>query len=154
MTDNVFAAIRHQVKVSTYLYFETEPGWMLLMKGVPQTSDQFRGWSVIEAIIETDWYAPAHPWHGVIELPRIEVSPIDEVIIEEGEPLLRIVPIERAEFDATEMPADDFGAYFAASQAWLKEHGRDPHEKGGDVMITGAYAKQQEKSVFRVLKPD
>ncbi len=150
ITDEVYAQIRHQVKVSTFLYFRTEPGEMLLIKAVPAThaSTPHRAWSVIEALIECDWYFPAHPWHGVIELPRIEESTIDEVVIREGEPLFRLIPIARADYEAREMSPDDFGEIFAKGQRWLSEHGRE--KQRGDVMITGEFAKQQELSRFEV----
>lgn len=148
ISDNVFPHIRHQVKLSTYLYLRTEPGWMLLIKGVPNVP---RNYKVMEAVIETDWYVPAHPWHGVLELPRIEESDVDEVIIKEGDPIFRLVPIQRAELDAVEMPVNDFAEHFFQSQAWLMENGKDPDD--GDFDITGAYAKQQLHSKFNV-KPD
>jgi hypothetical protein len=50
------------------------------------------------------------------------------------------------------MSPEDFGEYFEASQEWLKKFGHDLHEGGRDVMITGAYAKQQEKAVFKVVE--
>lgn len=150
ITDDVYAQIRHQVKVSTFLYLRTEPGEMLLIKAVPAThaATPPRPWSVIEAIIECDWYFPAHPWHGVIELPRIEESKINEVVIEDGEPLFRLVPVARADYEAREMSPDDFGELYAKSQRWLGAHGRDKQQ--GDVMITGEFAKQQKLSRFDV----
>lgn len=153
ITDNVYATIRHQCKVSTFLYLETEPGWMLWMRGVPGVPgvpgpNVRRDWSVMESVIETDWYKPAHPWHTVIELPRIEASPVDEVVIDEGELLARLVPIQRAEYTAAEMAGADFAGFFDQSQHWLAQHGKEPHR--GDVDITGAYAKQQQAATFTV----
>jgi hypothetical protein len=145
ISDNVYAAIRHQCKISTFLYLETKPGWLLWMRGVPGLK---RDWSVMEAVIETDWYKPAHPWHGVIELPRIEDSPVAEVVIPKGEPLLRLVPLKREDYHAREMDDPAFGRYFAEGQHWLGQHGKEPVE--GDVDITGAYAKQQNNSTFKV----
>ena len=145
ISDNVYAAIHHQCKVSTFLYLETEPGWMLWLRGVPGLS---RAWSTMEAIIETDWYRPAHPWHGVIELPRIENSPRSEVVIEAGEPLFRLIPLHRAEYEAKEMSGLEFGEHFARGQQWLGQHGRDPVD--GDVDITGTYARQQQAACFKV----
>ncbi|MBI1370384.1 MAG: hypothetical protein GC162_17245 [Planctomycetes bacterium] len=147
ITDNVYALIRHQCKISTYLFLHTEPGWMLAMKNIPYPGRP-RDWSVMEALIETDWYFPAHPWHCVIELPRFETSPIDRVVIEEGEPLCRLVPLRRAEYAAAEMDNDAFGELFAAGQEWLTDHGKEP--RGDDLDITGAYAKEQESAIFTV----
>jgi len=145
ITDNVYAQIRHQCKVSTYLYLRTEVGWMLWMTSIPNLK---RDWSVIESVIETDWYFPAHPWHTVIELPRVEASPIDEVLIEAGAPLCRLVPVQRAEYSAFEMDNASFGELFDESQSWLAAHGKDP--QGDDVDITGQYARQQDPATFDV----
>ncbi|MFG0329143.1 MAG: hypothetical protein ACF8PN_04520 [Phycisphaerales bacterium] len=146
ITDEVYLAIRHQVKVSTFLYLQTDEDELLWIRGVP---NRRRDWSVIESIVETDWYAPAHPWHTVIELPRIEESPIDEVVIPEGERLCRLVPLRRDAFEAVEMSAADFGALFAEGQKWLMAHGRDLLH-GDDLDITGQYAKQQRQPKFTV----
>lgn len=145
ITDNVYAAVRRQCKVSTFLYLETEPGWLLWMRGVPGVK---RVWTAVEAVIETDWYKPAHPWHGVIELPRIEDSRIEQVIIEQGEPLFRLVPLQRADYQAREMEDRAFARYFAQGQRWLGQHGREP--AGGDVDITGVYARQLDNARFGV----
>ena len=155
ITDNVYAQIRHQVKVTTFLYLRTDPGEMLWLRGVPSPTTPLdsprRHWSVIEAVIETDWYFPAHPWHGVIELPRIEEHPaIDEVIIPEGEPLFRLVPLTRDDYEARELGNDDFGIMFAEGQKWLAAHGREPIH--GELDITGTYAKQQRAANFLVRK--
>jgi hypothetical protein len=147
ISDNVYAAIRHQCKVSTFLYLQTAEGWMLWMRDIPRLH---RPWRLMEAVIETDWYRPAHPWHGVIELPRIEESPVREVVIEAGEPLLRLVPLQRADYAATEMDGPSFGRYFAAGQQWLGQHGRQPID--GDVDITGVYARQQAPARFAVIR--
>lgn len=145
ITDNVYAAVRHQCKVSTYLYLRTAPGWVLTMTGVP---NQKRDYTVMGSMIETDWYFPAHPWHTVIELPRVEESDITEVTIPAGEPLCRLVPVQRADYEAVEMDGGEFGEAFAEGQAWLAEHGKD--QQGDDFDITGAYARQQEAATFRV----
>ena len=145
ISDHVYLAIRHQCKVSTFLYLETEPGWLLWMRGLPHLK---RSWSVLEAVIDTDWYKPAHPWHGVIELPRIEDSPIDQVVIEEGEPIFRLVPVERVSYVAAEATGPEFGHFFEQGQQWLAQHGREPRD--GDMDITGAYAKQQQPAEFIV----
>ncbi len=150
ITDDVYQNVRHQVKISTFLYLRTEPGEMLLIKAVPAThaSTPPRPWSVIEALVESDWYFPAHPWHGVIELPRIEDSPIKKVVIPEGEPLFRLVPIARSQYEANEMSSDDFGDLFERGQQWLGQHGRESIK--GEMNITGEFARQQELSRFDV----
>lgn len=145
ITDNVYAAIRHQCKVSTFLYLRTEPGWMLMMCDVPNLKRDF---GVIGAMIETDWYYPAHPWHAVIELPRVEDSPITEVLIPAGEPLCRLISVQRAAYEAAEMTGDAFGQMFEEGQRWLGHEGRPTDE--GTLDITGSYARQQESATFSV----
>jgi len=147
ISDNVYPLIRHQCKISTYLYLHTEPGWLLMMTDVP---NRRRDWRLITTVIETDWYFPAHPWHTVIELPRIEESDVAEVVIEEGEPLCRLIPVQRADYNAAEMSDDAFGQLFAAGQQWLAEHGRDPDPEARDLDITGQYARQQDSATFNV----
>lgn len=145
ITDNVYAAIRHQCKVSTFLYLQTDPGWVLAMRAIPNRK---RDWSVIESVLETDWYKPAHPWHGVIELPRIEESAVARVHIPAGEPIFRLLPLQRADYRAVEMPGEAFGDLFEQGQRWLSAHGKA--EQAGEVDITGAYARQQDDSKFTV----
>jgi len=148
--DHVWLAIRHQVKVSTYLYLDTDPGVAVLLGPVPNRSD--RRWSVVEALLETDWYRPAHPWHTVLELPRIEDDPATDVVeIAAGEPLCRIRPVPRGRYEATELGGEAFGALFAEGQQWLAAHGRDL--EGDDLDITGAYARVQRELRFTV-RPD
>lgn len=149
IANHVYEQIQHQFKVSTFLYLRTDPGQMLLLKAPPtHHAGTARPWTVVEAIIECDWYFPAHPWHGVIELPRIDESPIDEVIIPEGEPLFRLLPISRAAFHAAEMSPEDFADLFDESQDWLSAHGSQPEH--GELMLTGQFAKQQKLSEFTV----
>ena len=145
ITDNVYAAIHHQVKVSTFLYLRTDPGEMLVQRGVPNVR---RPWQTVEALIETDWYFPAHPWHCVLELPRAEDSTIREVVIEEGEVLCRLVPVRREQFEAVEATDHDFAIMFQEGQRWLSAHGRNP--VGTELDITGTYAKQQKPATFTV----
>lgn len=149
ITDNVYAAIRHQCKISTFLYLHTDPDELTLIRAVPNLR---RPWSVIEALAETDRYFPAHPWHTVIELPRIEESTIDRVVIEEGEPLCRLITLPRAEFAAAEMTGPEFGRAFASGQAWLSLHGRG--DRPEELDIRGAYAKEQRNSTFAVQPAD
>ncbi|MBI1372644.1 MAG: hypothetical protein GC159_07765 [Phycisphaera sp.] len=150
ISPNVYPLIRHQCKISTYLYLHTEPGWMLIMTGVP---NQRRDWRIVTSLIETDWYFPAHPWHTVIELPRIEESDIAEVVIPESEPLCRLVPVQRADYPATEMKGETFGELFAEGQRWLKEHGKKSTDETADadyLDITGQYAREQDNAKFTV----
>jgi hypothetical protein len=147
ISPDVYEQISHQVKVSTYLYLRTEKNWMTWIRPVPGIE---RPWSAVEAIVETDWYWPAHPLHGVIELPRDEA--IREVVIEEGEPLFRLVPVHRATFEADEMTEEQFGEFFVAGQQWLAGHGKQA--EGDDVMLSGVYAKQQKPAEFTVEPAD
>ena len=143
ITKNVFDKIKHQVKVSTYLYFQTEAEWMISIRSIPNLK---RTWSTVEALVESDWYWPAHPLHGVIELP-LDKS-IKEVIIKEGEPLFRINPVLRSDFIAEEMSDEEFAEYFSRGQQWLLENGKKV--EGDDVLLTGVYAKEQAAANFRV----
>src|SRR5438093_3425427 len=65
ISDNVFAQIRNQVKISSYLFLKTDPNELLYMTDVPNLSQP---WRVISALVETDWYPASYPWHVVIEL--------------------------------------------------------------------------------------
>ena len=42
ISDNVYDVIRHQVKVSTFLYLQSDPGEMLLVTEVPNLRRPFR----------------------------------------------------------------------------------------------------------------
>lgn len=150
ITDDVYAAIRHQVKVSTFLFLESDPDEMLLMTAVPDVAGS-RPWKVVPAVIECDSYSPAHPWHAVLELPRIEERPdISRVVIKEGATICRLLPIQRSDYAAEEMSGHHFGALFQRSQTWLSMHGRDLGEDN-DVDITGEYARQQKRARFKVI---
>ena len=143
ISPNVYEHIAHQVKVSTFLYLQTAPDWMISIRPIPGFE---RPWSALEAIVESDWYWPAHPLHGVIELP-LDAN-VREVIIEEGEPLFRLSPVRRDTFEAKEMSDAQFSQYFDQGQRWLAEHGKQV--EGDDVVLTGVYAKQQEAARFKV----
>mmetsp|Transcript_77173 Transcript_77173/g.173161 ORF Transcript_77173/g.173161 Transcript_77173/m.173161 type:complete len:155 (+) Transcript_77173:301-765(+) len=127
------------------------------MGDVPNLQRRFRA---VTALLDTDWYFPAHPWHCVLELPRLlEPGTVssgpqlgDEVIIPAGEPLCRLTPVRRGSYSAEEMEERDFAKLFKGGQRWLEEHGRpseDP-EAGGAFDITGAFAKQQRIASFQV----
>jgi hypothetical protein len=143
ITSNVYDKINHQVKISTYLYLQTDDDWMISIRSIP--GDQ-RAWTTIEAIVEADWYWPAHPLHGVIELP-LDKS-VKEVIIKKGEPLFRLLPVLRSEFVADEMSDEQFANYFAQGQKWLAKNGKKV--EGDDMLLTGVYAKQQDAAKFKV----
>lgn len=144
--ENVYDKIKHQVKVSTFLYLQTEKDWLVCIRAIPGLE---RSWTAIEAIVETDWYWPAHPMHGVIELPRD--PSIKEVEIKAGEPLFRLTPVHRSFFEAREMSDQQFSVFFEKGQTWLAENGKQID--GDDLMLTGVYAKQQKMAKFTV-KPN
>jgi hypothetical protein len=148
ITDNVFAAIRNQVKISSFLYLQSDPNEMLLVTDIPNLVRPFRA---VSALIETDWYPASYPWHGVIELDpsqkRIEIA--------RGDPLCRIIPVRRDTYFAQPMTTDEFDAFFDRGQKWLATHGRVEHEAAdapaGTVDITRTYVRQQARSRFVVL---
>jgi hypothetical protein len=143
ISDNVFAEIRHQMKISSFLFLKTDPGEILLMMNVPHL---LRPWRALTALIETDWYPASYPWHTVIELdPRQK-----KITIARGEPLCRIVPVRRDLYTAGQMSQRGFDQFFEAGQHWLKNHGSMEHE--GEVNITGAYMKRRELSKFVVME--
>src|SRR6201999_2575422 len=65
ISDNVFAQISNQVKVSTYLFLKTDPNELLYMTDVPNLH---RPWRPMTALIDTDWNQASYPWHEVTEL--------------------------------------------------------------------------------------
>ena len=139
ITDNVYAQIRNQVKISSYLFLRTDPNELLLMTDVP---NRRRPWRAMTALIETDWYPASYPWHAVIELDAAR----RKITIEKGEALCRVVPVRRDTYFAGEMSPDDFDAFFSRGQRWLATHGKFEHE--GTVDITKTYVRQQAKSRF------
>mmetsp|Transcript_17079 Transcript_17079/g.38559 ORF Transcript_17079/g.38559 Transcript_17079/m.38559 type:complete len:329 (+) Transcript_17079:60-1046(+) len=147
ISPHVYPKIRNQAKVSTYLYLQTPPGWAVLMSDIPNLHRRFR---ILSALIDTDWYFPAHPWHAVIELPRkVGGQPI---ILRQGEPLCRLTPVRRGGFVADEMTRDEFRKLYDGGQTWLEANGRpseDPEAQGA-LDIRGAYAKRQQSVNFEV----
>jgi hypothetical protein len=143
ITDNVYAVIKNQVKVSTFLFIETTPDEVLLMTDIPNLARPFRA---ISALIETDWYPASYPWHCVLEL-----NPAHKKIrINRGDPLCRLIPLKRGNYAAKPMSATHFSKFFDRGQSWLKTHGRI-HESGehtGTLDITRTYSRQQRKSKF------
>jgi hypothetical protein len=145
ITDNVYDQIKHQVKVSTFLYLRTDPNEMLYVTDVPNAE---RPWRAMTALIETDWYPASYPWHCVLELNRKE----RRVAIRKGEPLCRVIPVRRDTYFAGQMTPGDFDAFFARGQRWLATHGQVQHEDpSGTVDITRTYVRQQVRSKFVVL---
>jgi Family of unknown function (DUF6065) len=139
ISDNVYSQIRHQMKVSSFLFLKTDPNELLYVTDVPNL---VRPWRALTAVIETDWYPASYPWHAVIELdPRHK-----RIKISRGEPLCRLVPIRRDTYFAGEMSQGGFDQFFADGQRWLAIHGGAEHE--GTMDITRTYARQQIKSKF------
>src|ERR1700677_4818171 len=95
ISDNVYAQINNQVKVSSFLFLKTDPNELLLISDVPNFRRPFRATS---AIIETDWYPASYPWHVVLELDRGE----KRIRIRKGDPICRIIPLKRETYSAGE----------------------------------------------------
>jgi len=147
ITDNVYAAINNQVKVSTFLFLQTDPNELLFFAPIPNLD---RPWRAMSALVDTDWYPASYPWHAVIELDRTQ----KRVSIKKGEPLCRVMPVRRDTYFAREMPPESFDAFFARGQRWLSTHGKFEHESAegaGHVDITRTYVRQQVRSKFIVM---
>ena len=153
ITDDVYAAIRHQAKVSSFLFLRTDPNEMLLMTDVPNPPPG-RAWRPVTALVETDWYPASYPWHCVIELdPKAK-----RVTIKRGEVLCRVVPVRRDTYFAQPMSPAAFDDFFARGQRWLAAHGSFEHEGGcpvggdkGVADITRTYGRQQARARFVVM---
>jgi hypothetical protein len=146
ISDNVYAQIRNQVKVSSYLFLKTDPNELLMMTDVPNLQ---RPWRAISAVVDTDWYPASYPWHVVIELDPQQ----KQIIIKKGEPLCRIIPLRRDTYFAQQMSPASFDDFFSRGQQWLSTHGKSEHEAAatGTVDITRTYVRQQVKSRFVVM---
>jgi hypothetical protein len=154
ITDNVWAEISNQVKVSSYLFLKTDPNELLYVTDVPNVARPYRA---VTALIDTDWYPASYPWHAVLELDRKQ----KRIELRKGDPICRIVPVRRDTYFAGEMTPSDFDAFFARGQRWLATHGRvehEPHAGGaakpppaGTLDITRTYVRQQVKSKFVVM---
>ena len=142
ITDNVYRQIRNQVKVSSYLFLQTDPNELLCMTHVPNLA---RPWRCLTALIESDWYPASYPWHCVIELDATQTR----IKIRKGEPLCRIMPVRRDTYFAAQMAPRQFDEFFARGQKWLATHGRFEHE--GTLDITRTYVRQQIRSRFVVM---
>lgn len=145
ISDNVYATIRNQVKVSSFLYLRTDPNELLYLTDVPNVK---RPWRAITALVDTDWYPASYPWHCVIELdPKAR-----RIAIRKGEPLCRVIPVRRDTYFAQEMSPGAFDDFFARGQRWLAAHGQVQHEDPSrTVDITRTYHRQQVKSKFIVM---
>ena len=143
ITDNVYRAISNQVKVSSFLYLQTDQNELLLMTEIPNLR---RAWRAITALIDTDWYPASYPWHVVLDLDRSQ----KRIEIAKGTPLARVIPLRRDTYFANQMSPGEFDAFFARGQKWLATHGTVEHE--GTVDITRTYVRQQMKSKFVVMK--
>ena len=147
ISDNVYAHIRNQVKVSTFLFLRTDPNELLYMTDVPNLPAD-RPWRAMTAVVDTDWYPASYPWHVVLELS----AKARRVTIARGEPLCRVIPLRRDTYFARQMTPTEFDDFFARGQEWLATHGRVEHEQKADVVdITRTYVKQQIKSRFVVM---
>lgn len=143
ITDNVYQQIRHQVKVSTFLYLQTDPNEILLLTGIPMGPP--RPWRTMTALIETDWYAASYPWHTVLELDPRE----RRIEIRKGEPLCRLIPLRRDTYFAGQMTPDAFDSFFERGQRWLAVHGRPVNHEpapGGTRRRTAPEATDAELS--------
>jgi len=140
---NVYREISNQVKVSSFLYLQTDQNELLLMTEVPNLR---RKWRAMTALIDTDWYPASYPWHIVLELDRGQ----KRIEIAKGTPLARVIPLRRDTYFANQMSPTEFDAFFARGQKWLATHGTVEHE--GTVDITRTYVRQQVKSKFVVLE--
>ncbi len=147
ISDNVYAEIRNQVKVSSFLFFKTDPNELLLMTHIPNLACP---WRAITALIDTDWYPASYPWHIVLELDPGE----KRIRIRKGEPLCRLIPVRRDSYFAQQMTSGEFDAFFERGQKWLATHGSFEHESAtpGVADITRTYVRQQIRCRFVVMR--
>jgi len=143
ISDKVYAQIKNQVKISSYLFLKTDANELLLMADIPNLN---RPWRPMTALIDTDWYPASYPWHTVIELDPSQ----KRIQIKKGDPICRVIPLRRDTYLAQQMGQNEFDDFFTAGQQWLATHGQVQHE--GTVDITHTYAKQMMRSKFVVLK--
>jgi hypothetical protein len=142
ISDNVWAQIRNQVKISSYLFLKTDPNELLLMTDIPNLN---RPWRAMTALVDTDWYPASYPWHVVVELS----DAVKRITIKKGDPICRVIPVRRDTYFAQEMSQTSFEDFFARGQNWLATHGNFEHE--GTVDITRTYVRQQARSRFVVM---
>jgi hypothetical protein len=142
ISNNVYAQIRNQVKISSYLFLKSDPNELLMMTSLPNLP---RPWRAMSAVVDTDWYPASYPWHVVVELDPTQ----KRITIRKGDPLCRVIPLRRDTYFAQQMSPNEFDDFFARGQQWLATHGRFEHE--GTVDITRTYVKQQVSSRFVVV---
>ncbi len=126
ITDNVYATIDNQVKVSSFLFLATDPNELVLMSDLP---NMHRPWRAMTALIDLDWYPASYPWHCVIELDRRE----KRITIKKGEALCRLMPVRRDTYFAKPMAPEEFDRFFERGQKWLATHGTVQHEGTVDI---------------------
>lgn len=141
--DHVYKEITNQVKISSFLFLQTDPNELLLMTDIPNLDRPYRAMS---AVIDTDWYPASYPWHIVLQFDRRE----KRIRIDKGQPLARIIPVRRDTYFAKQMSPTDFNAFFESGQKWLTAHGRAPDDTG-TMDITKTYVRQQMKAKFVVV---
>ena len=139
ISDNVYAEISNQVKLSTFLYFQTDPNELMMMSDIPNMR---RPWRAMTALLELDWFPASYPWHTVIELDRSE----KKIEIKKGDPICRVIPVRRDTYFAKPMSPTGFDEFFERGQKWLTAHGK-AHEEG-TVDITRTYVRQQARPRF------
>lgn len=147
ISDNVYATIRNQVKVSSFLFLRTDANELLYFTDIPNIS---RPWRAMTALVDTDWYPASYPWHVVLELANSE----KKITIRKGEPLCRVIPVRRDTYFAQEMSPEGFDEFFERGQRWLATHGKMEAGSGaapGELDITRTYVRQQVRSKFVVL---
>jgi hypothetical protein len=152
ISDNVYREIANQVKISSFLFLQTDANEQLLMTDIPNVH---RPWRAMTALIETDWYPASYPWHAVIELDWSE----KRITIRKGEPICRLIPVRRDAYFAKQMSPQAFDDFFERGQRWLATHGKFEHEAAGAAEepargvadITRTYVKQQVRSKFVVM---
>ena len=142
ISPEVYRHIDNQVKVSTYLFIATDVNEQLLITDLPNSNRPFR---VLSALVDTDWYPASYPWHCVLELDR----GAEEIRIDKGSPLCRLLTLRRDNYFAREMSLGEFEGFFQRAQDWLSRHGRgdDPTQ----LDITRTYVKDQRLSRFDVI---
>lgn len=139
ISDNVYAEIKNQVKISSFLFMKTDANELLYMTDLPNQNRNFR---VMSAVVDTDWYPASYPWHVVIELDSRQ----KKIVIKKGEAICRIIPVRRDTYFAAQMSQHEFDDFFESGQKWLATHGKIQPE--GVVDITRTYVRQQIKSQF------
>ncbi len=156
ISDDVYEVVRHQMKVSTFLFLAADANETVLFCDPPNAPPMHeRGWRAMSALAEIDWYPASYPWHVVLELdPRRE-----RVEIKQGEVLCRLLPMRRDTYFARPMSDGEFGDFFDRGQRWLATHGKAHNADGcpatslgGDALdITRTYVRQQVRSRYVVL---